>query len=209
MMFTRASTHNDADWLKLPHAESRNRIGIFGGSFNPPHSGHRLVAETALKRLRLDQIWWLVTPGNPLKSRGELLPLAERIELVGRLTRHPGMKVTAFEVVLGSSYTAQTVEMLRLLRPDLRFVWVMGADNLAGFHRWKDWRGIAGLVPIAVIDRPGASLSTLSAPMAKAFENQRLPERDAAMIAGMKPPVWTFVHAPLDTTSSTELRNKR
>jgi len=208
MTIIRASTPHGADWLKLPHAESGNRIGIFGGSFNPPHSGHRLVAETALKRLRLDQIWWVVTPGNPLKSHGELLPLAERIELVGRLARHPRMKVTAFEAALGLSYTAQTVEMLRLLRSDLRFVWVMGADNLAGFHRWKDWRDIARLVPIAVVDRPGASLSTLSAPMPKAFESQRLPERDAALIAGMKPPVWTFIHAPLDASSSTELRNK-
>lgn len=208
MTFTRASACHGANWLKLPHAESGNRIGIFGGSFNPPHSGHRLVAETALKRLQLDQVWWVVTPGNPLKNHNGLSPLEQRIELVACRARHPRMKVTAFEAVLGSSYTAQTVEMLRVLRPNLRFVWVMGADNLADFHRWKDWRSIARLVPIAVVDRPGASLSALSAPMAKAFEKQRLPERDAGHIASRKPPVWTFVHAPLDETSSTDLRNR-
>ncbi|MBD1549031.1 nicotinate-nucleotide adenylyltransferase [Labrenzia aggregata] len=194
--------------MKLPHAEAGNRIGIFGGSFNPPHSGHRLVAQTVLNRLQLDQVWWFVTPGNPLKEHGDLAPLEMRIHMTSALADHPRMKVTAYEAVLGSPYTARTIEMLRVRRPSLRFVWVMGADNLAGFHRWQDWRAIAGLVPIAIVDRPGASLSVLSAPMAKAYEKYRLPEKDAALLADLEPPAWTFLHAPLDETSSTFLRGK-
>lgn len=196
----------DWQWLKLPHAEAGNRIGIFGGSFNPPHSGHRLVAITALKRLGLDQIWWLVTPGNPLKSHSDLAPLELRLRETRALADHPRMKVTAFEKVLGSAYTAKTVTSLRAIRPKVRFVWVMGADNLASFHHWQDWREIVGSVPIAVVDRPGASLSTVSAPMAKAFEKYRLPEESATMLPDLQPPVWTFLHTPLDQTSSTDLR---
>jgi len=194
------------DWLKLPHVEAGNRIGIFGGSFNPPHSGHRLVAETVLKRLGLDQVWWLVTPGNPLKSHSDLAPLEMRLHRTSALADHPRMKVTAYESVLGSPYTARTVEMLCRLRPGVRFVWVMGADNLAGFHRWQNWRSIMGQIPVAIVNRPGASLSVLSAPMAKAFEKYRLPEDEAELLPDLSPPAWTFLHAPLDPASSTELR---
>ncbi|POF34241.1 nicotinate-nucleotide adenylyltransferase [Roseibium marinum] len=197
------------DWLKLPHAEAGNRIGIFGGSFNPPHSGHRLVASTVLKRLGLDQVWWFVTPGNPLKSHSDLAPLETRLHLTSALADHPRMKVTAYEAVLGTPYTARTIMALRARRPAVRFVWVMGADNLAGFHRWQDWRAIVGSVPVAIVDRPGASLSVLSSPMAKVYEKYRLPEEDAALLPGMKAPVWTFLHTPLDQTSSTKLRQIR
>ncbi|WP_299809670.1 nicotinate-nucleotide adenylyltransferase [uncultured Roseibium sp.] len=197
------------DWLKLPHAETGNRIGIFGGSFNPPHSGHRLVASTVLKRLGLDQIWWFVTPGNPLKSHSELAPLETRLRLTSELADHPRMKVTAYEAVLGTTYTARTIMALRARRPGVRFVWAMGADNLAGFHHWRDWRAIVGSVPVAIVDRPGASLSVLSSPMAKAYEKHRLPEEDAALLADMEAPVWTFLHTPLDPASSTKLRQSR
>ncbi|MES0883081.1 nicotinate-nucleotide adenylyltransferase [Roseibium sp. SCP14] len=196
----------DRDWLKLPHSEAGNRIGIFGGSFNPPHSGHRLVAATALKRLGLDQIWWFVTPGNPLKSHSDLAPLEMRLHKTSALADHPLMKVTAYEAVLGSPYTARTITALQARRPLTRFVWVMGADNLAGFHRWQNWRSIVDTVPIAIVDRPGASLSVMSAPMAKAYEKYRLPEEDAVLLPDMKAPVWTFLHTPLDPASSTELR---
>ncbi|MEP1573079.1 nicotinate-nucleotide adenylyltransferase [Roseibium album] len=196
----------DRDWLKLPHVEPGNRIGLFGGSFNPPHSGHRLVAETVLRRLGLDQVWWFVTPGNPLKSHADLAPLELRMHLACALADHPRMKVTAYEVVLGTPYTARTIAALRAMRPSVRFVWVMGADNLAGFHRWQDWRTVLGSVPVAIVDRPGASLSALSSPMAKAYEKYRLPEEDAALLPNLDPPVWTFLHAPLDRTSSTDLR---
>jgi nicotinate-nucleotide adenylyltransferase len=196
------------DWLKLPHCEAGNRIGIFGGSFNPPHSGHKVVADTVLKRLGLDQVWWFVTPGNPLKSHSELAPLEMRLQLTSALSNHPRMKVTAYEKVLGTPYTAKTLQALRSRNPLVRFVWVMGADNLAGFHHWQDWRGILGTVPVAVVDRPGASLSVLSSPMAKAYEKYRLPEVDAGLLPDMDPPVWTFLHTPLDQTSSTDLRRE-
>lgn len=195
-----------ADWLKLPAAEAGNRIGLFGGSFNPPHSGHRLVAETALKRLGLDQVWWLVTPGNPLKDHSDLAPLEMRLHLTSAVADHPRMKVTAVERALGSAYTARTIDMLIKIRPGLRFVWMMGADNLASFHQWQAWRSIVGTVPVVIVDRPGASLSTLSAPMAKAFEKYRLPEKDAALLPNKQPPAWTFLHAPLDDASSTSIR---
>lgn len=200
--------HVAAHWLKLPHAEPGNRIGLFGGSFNPPHSGHRLVAQTALRRLGLDQVWWLVTPGNPLKDHSDLAPLSDRLVWVSKIASHPKMKVTAFEKVLGSSFTAQTIEMLQKARPHLRFVWMMGADNLAGFHRWQNWRGILGKLPVVIVDRPGASQSALSSPMAKAYEKHRLPEQVAALLPQLEPPVWTFLHAPLDPASSTSIRRR-
>jgi len=195
------------DWLTLPHVEPGNRIGLFGGSFNPPHSGHRLVAQTVLKRLGLDQVWWFVSPGNPLKDHANLAPLERRLHLTSALADHPRMKVTAYETVLGTPYTAKTIVALRNMRPFVRFVWVMGADNLGSFHHWQDWRTIVGSVPVAIVDRPGASLSVLSSPMAKAFEKYRLPEEDAARLPDLEAPVWTFLHTPLDQTSSTDLRD--
>ncbi|ADZ72568.1 nicotinate-nucleotide adenylyltransferase [Polymorphum gilvum] len=194
--------------MKLPHAEPGNRIGLFGGSFNPPHSGHRLVAETALKRLGLDQVWWLVTPGNPLKDPSALAPLEMRIHRTSALADHPRMKVTAHECLLGTPYTARTIEMLQNRHPALRFVWVMGADNLASFHRWQDWRSIVARVPVAIVNRPGSGFATLSSPMAQAFHADRLAEEDAGLLPICKPPAWVFLHAPLDPTSSTRLRQQ-
>lgn len=194
------------DYLGLPHAEAGNRIGIFGGSFNPPHSGHRMVARHAMKRLGLDQVWWLVTPGNPLKDHSQLAPLEERLRLTEKMADHPRMHVCAHEVVLGSPYTAKTLAMLKKKRPLLNFVWIMGGDNLLGFHRWQDWRKLMQTVPVAVVDRPGASLATLGAPMPKAFEHSRISEDDSFLLAHMKPPAWVFLHTALDETSSTILR---
>ncbi|NBN64917.1 nicotinate-nucleotide adenylyltransferase [Microvirga tunisiensis] len=194
--------------MNLPHAEPGNRVGLFGGSFNPPHSGHRLVAETAMRRLGLDQVWWLVTPGNPLKDHAELAPLARRIALTAATANHPRMRVTAFEAVLGTSYTASTLAGILQRRPDLSFCWIMGADNLAGFHRWQNWRDIVRAVPIAIVDRPGASLSPLFAPMAQAFGMARVPEPEAATLMQRRAPAWVFLHTPLDAASSTALRRK-
>ena len=196
------------DWMKLPHAEPGNRIGLFGGSFNPPHSGHRLVAETAMRRLGLDQVWWLVTPGNPLKDHGNLAPLERRIHLAAAVADHPRMKVTAYEAILGTSYTASTLAGILHRRPDVSFCWIMGADNLASFHRWQNWRDIVETVPIAVVNRPGASLSPLFSPMAQAFGRARIPENEAGLLMRSRPPAWVFLHAPLDSTSSTALRRQ-
>jgi len=181
-------------------------VGLFGGSFNPPHAGHVLVSEIAIRRLGLDQLWWMVTPGNPLKSRSELAPLSERIAMSERLIHDPRIKVTAFEKALGTSYTAETLAYVKARNPHVHFVWIMGADSLRSFHLWQKWREIAATFPIAVIDRPGATLSFLSSKMARALANYRVDEDDAAVLWNKHAPAWTFIHGPRSTLSSTALR---
>ncbi|MFP5077425.1 nicotinate-nucleotide adenylyltransferase [Rhizobium sp. YIM 134829] len=193
----------------MPHVEPGMRVGLFGGSFNPPHLGHALVADLALQRLGLDQLWWIVTPGNPLKSRRELAPLAERIALSEAIAPGPRIRVTAFEASLGQSYTAQTLDRIKARNPAIRFVWIMGADNLRDFHRWQRWQHIACTFPIAVIDRPGATLAYLSSKMAKTFDYARVDEDHARALASRKAPAWTFIHGPRSALSSTALRTAR
>lgn len=195
-----------ARYLRMPHAARGLTVGLFGGSFNPPHAGHALVAEIALRRLALDQLWWMVTPGNPLKSARELAPLAERIELSEKIARNPRIKVTAFEAAHHVRYTADTPALVKARNPGVDFVWIMGADSLRDFHRWERWRQIALTFPIAVMDRPGSTLSFLSSVMAKTFDYARIDEKDAPLLARMKPPAWTFIHGPRSSLSSTALR---
>lgn len=193
----------------MPFVTKGMQVGLFGGSFNPPHAGHALVAETALRRLKLDQLWWIVTPGNPLKSTRELAPLAERIRLSEEITRDPRIKVTAFEAAHRIRYTADTLALIKQRNPGVEFVWVMGADSLRDFHRWQRWHEIAMTYPIAVIDRPGATLSYLSSTVAKYFDYARVDETDAPRLASMKAPAWTFIHGPRSTLSSTAIRQAR
>jgi nicotinate-nucleotide adenylyltransferase len=195
--------------VRTPPVAPGLRIGILGGSFNPPHEGHLIIAATALKRLRLDQIWWVVTPGNPLKPHDGQPPQAERMALCRALARGPRMKVTGFEDELGSPYTALTAGFLAARYPNTRFVWIMGADNLASFHRWQDWRGIAALMPIAIADRPGWRLKALASKASHALMRRRQPEPKAPRIAGFKSPVWVFLTSRLNSTSSTTLRSER
>jgi len=190
----------------MPHAERGMVIGLFGGSFNPPHQGHLLVAEIALRRLGLDQLWWLVTPGNPLKSQKELAPLADRLAACETLAVDPRIKVTAFEKTLGTSYTAKTLEFIRARNPHVHFIWIMGADNLAGFHRWQRWQKIASTFPVAVIDRPGSTLAYLSSKMARTFDYARIDEEDAGVLWQKRAPAWTFIHGPRSTLSSSAIR---
>lgn len=190
----------------MPHAERGMVIGLFGGSFNPPHQGHLLVAEIALRRLGLDQLWWLVTPGNPLKSQKELAPLVERLAACETLAVDPRIKVTAFEKTLGTSYTAKTLEFIRARNPHVHFIWIMGADNLAGFHRWQRWQKIASTFPVAVIDRPGSTLAYLSSKMARTFDYARIDEEDAGVLWQKRAPAWTFIHGPRSTLSSSAIR---
>ncbi|THK38933.1 nicotinate-nucleotide adenylyltransferase [Ensifer sp. MPMI2T] len=197
----------NARYLRMPHVEGGMTVGLFGGSFNPPHDGHLLVAETALRRLGLDQLWWMVTPGNPLKNHNDLAPLAERIALSEKIASNPRIKVTAFELALGQSYTARTLEIVRARNRDVRFVWVMGADNLKNFHRWQSWRKIVSTFPIAVIDRPGSTLAYLSSRMARTFDYARIDEDDALALAVHPAPAWTFIHGPRSPLSSTALRS--
>lgn len=192
----------------MPHVERGMVVGLFGGSFNPPHQGHVLVAEIALRRLGLDQLWWLVTPGNPLKSRSDLAPLTERLDACEQLAADPRIKVTAFERTLGTSYTARTLEFIRVRNPHVHFIWIMGADNLAGFHRWQRWQKIASTFPIAVIDRPGSTLAYLSSKMARTFDYARVDEEDAGILWQKKAPAWTFIHGPRSALSSSALRAK-
>lgn len=194
--------------LRLPHTERGMRVGLFGGSFNPPHDGHLLVAETAMRRLKLDRLWWIVTPGNPLKHPGILKPLAERIAASERLAGDPRIDVTAFEAAHHLRYTADTLALVRRLKPGVRFVWIMGADSLASFHRWQAWRRIAATYPIAVVDRPGATLALLSSPMAKTFAPMRLAEENAAALPFCDAPAWVFLHGPRSPLSSSALRDR-
>ena len=193
-------------YLRMPHAEKGMQVGLFGGSFNPPHAGHALVAEIALRRLALDQLWWIVTPGNPLKSTRELAPLAERLLLSESVARDPRIKVTAFEASHNVRYTADTLSLIRSRNPGVDFVWIMGADNLRDFHRWQRWRKIAETFPIAVIDRPGSTLAFLSSVVAKTFDYARVDEVDAPRLAHMKAPAWTFIHGPRSSLSSSAIR---
>jgi nicotinate-nucleotide adenylyltransferase len=182
------------------------RIGLMGGSFNPPHEGHRLISELALKRLGLDRIWWIVTPGNPLKAHGDLAPLPERLAAAQALAGDRRIVVTDFEARLPTAFTAATLSFLKNRYPEGRFVWIMGADNLANFHRWRHWRDIFRLMPIAVIDRPGWRHQSLASKAAAAFRAGYVPESQAAGLAQFRPPAWTLLTGPLSTLSSTELR---
>jgi nicotinate-nucleotide adenylyltransferase len=184
------------------------RIGLLGGSFNPPHAAHRLISLAALKRLRLNEIWWIVTPGNPLKDRSALPPLATRIALCRNVSRHPRIKVTAFEAATGSPYTERTLSYLARRFPAASFVWLMGGDNLASFHRWRAWERIFSVVAIAVEDRPGWRAPALASRAAKRFARFRIPEKDAAALPALTPPAWCYLSGPLSKLSSTALRAK-
>jgi nicotinate-nucleotide adenylyltransferase len=195
-------------YLRPPAAVSGMRIGLLGGSFNPPHAAHRLISLMAIRRLRLDQIWWVVTPGNPLKDHDMLLSAGERIRLSERMADHPRIKVTGFEASIGTAYTAETLGHLKARFPGVHFVWLMGADNLAGFHRWKQWQSIFTLMPVAVEDRPQWRYRALASPAATCFERFRLPDSEAAALPLLAPPAWCYLSGPLSRLSSTEIRNR-
>nr|WP_275945467.1 nicotinate-nucleotide adenylyltransferase [Bradyrhizobium sp. BRP22] len=191
----------------LPFYTNGMRIGLLGGSFNPPHAAHRAISQFALKRLRLDRVWWLLTPGNPLKNHDGLHALAERAAAALKVADDPRIDVSCLEAVIGTRYTVDTIIHLRRRVSGVHFVWIMGADNLAQFHRWKDWRRIASDVPIAVIDRPPQSFRALAAPAAQALARYRLPENQAARLADQQAPAWVFLTGMKSNLSSTGLRN--
>jgi nicotinate-nucleotide adenylyltransferase len=191
----------------LPPSSDGMRIGLLGGSFNPPHQAHRAVSLFALKRLQLDRVWWLVTPGNPLKNNGGLHALAERAEAARRVAADPRIEISCLESVIGTRYTADTIDYLRRRASRLRFVWIMGADNLAQFHRWQKWQHIAAEVPIAVVDRPPRSFRALNAPAARALARYRVPEAEASRLADRPAPAWVYLTGLKLSLSSTGLRN--
>lgn len=195
--------------LRPPLAQPAMRIGLLGGSFNPAHEGHRHISHIALKRLKLDRIWWLVSPANPLKQRRELAPLAERVAIARSVAAHPRIEVTAFEAARPDAYTVNTLQFLTRRHPATRFVWLMGADSLAGFHRWRDWRRLAALAPICVLDRPGYRYAALASRAAHRLAPARLDESDAPGLADFAGPAWTLLTLPLSPLSSTQIRQGR
>ena len=183
-------------------------IGLFGGSFDPPHEGHRLVCDTALRRLRLDRVWWIVTPGNPLKSTSGRPSQAQRMQMAADFIDDPRVAVTGFEAQIGTRYTLDTISWLAARREGVRFVWLMGADNLRQFPKWKGWRAIARAMPMAVIDRPGASLAGPLGQAGQTLNRWRVPESQVRALAWASPPAWALLHGPRSNSSSTELRRR-
>ncbi len=194
--------------IRLPPSAPGMRIGLYGGSFDPPHPGHRHVALMALKRLRLDRVWWVVSPGNPLKDVSRLASGRDRMAAARRMAAHPRLAVSGFEAELGVTYTVETIRYLVRRLPAVRFVWIMGADSLGGFHRWREWRAFADLVPIAIVDRPGWTLRAAASRAGLALGRDRLPEAQAQDLADRIAPAWTFLHGPRSNFSSTSLRDK-
>jgi nicotinate-nucleotide adenylyltransferase len=191
----------------LPHVGTSQSVGLLGGSFDPPHAGHVHITREALKRFRLDRVWWLISPGNPLKPRGPA-PLADRMAAARAIMADPRVTVTDVEARLGTRYTAQTLQVLMARHPGVRFVWLMGADNLAQLHRWQRWDWIMATLPMGVLSRPGAGPAARLAPAARAFARFRLPEAAATRLAWLDPPVWCCITTPMIDISSTELRGQ-
>ena len=194
---------------ELPPSGSHMRIGLFGGSFNPIHEGHRLVVEETLRRLELDALWVLVTPGNPLKNHGDLAPLSDRVLAARRLLDNPKVRVTGFEAAHGFTYSWQTIRFLTKTMPDRRFVWIMGADNLVDFNRWERWQEIAAMVPMAVYVRPGSSRRAPVSMAASYLARWRIDEDDAPRLAALPPPAWVYLHGRQSPLSSSAIRAGR
>lgn len=189
--------------------DTDRRIGLLGGSFNPAHEGHRHVSLEALKRLGLDEVWWLVSPRNPLKSGTDLEPLASRVAGARAVARHPRLRVDAPELALGTRFTLDTVRALRRAYPRARFVWLMGADILPQLVDWKGWRDLFETIPIAAFARPGWSHRALASTAPQAFARYRLDADKARVLASSPAPAWVFVPSRLDTTSATAIRAAR
>lgn len=198
--------NEQAESLRLPMAAPAMRIGLLGGSFNPAHEAHRQISLLALKRLGLDRVWWLVSPANPLKDSSALPSLDARVEAARKMSRHPRIDVTGFSG--GAAYTVDLLAELKRRFPGVRFVWLMGADNLAQFHLWRDWEKIFALQPIAVFDRPGYRLKARASRAAQRFASYRVDETDAGGLTALLPPAWTLLTHPLSGLSSTALRAK-
>ena len=193
--------------FRLPAFARGMRIGLFGGTFDPPHRGHVEVSLVALAALRLHQVWWLVSPQNPLKPDAPSDDLARRIAAARRIVRHPRVKITGIEATLGTRYTVDTLRRLLPRLPGVACVWMMGADNFAGFHRWHGWQTIAASLPFAVFNRPTEALAAMASPAARALSAWRIDPHDAAGIARMAPPAWVFLPSPHVRLSSTALRS--
>jgi nicotinate-nucleotide adenylyltransferase len=190
-----------------PYLAPGMTVGLLGGSFDPPHEGHVQISRAALKRFDLDQLWWLVTPGNPLKENPPA-SMTRRINAAREIMDHPRVRISDIEARLNTRYTAQTLRELRKLYPQVRFVWLMGADNLAHFHRWKNWRGIMESVPVGVLARPGDRISARLSRAARIYSQHRIPAGQSHLLARASSPAWCFLNVPMTKASSTEIRKR-
>ena len=191
----------------FPIARAGQVVGLLGGSFDPAHQGHVQITKTALKRFGLDHVWWLVSPGNPLKDRGPQ-PMTKRLNRARQVMQHPRVTVTDIECHLGTRYTAQTIATLRIAYPGVRFVWLMGADNLAQFHLWQDWEWIMNTVPVGVLARPNERISARMSRAAQMYRQSMLPARASHWLPHAGIPAWCFVNMPMNDMSSTEIRSR-
>jgi nicotinate-nucleotide adenylyltransferase len=190
----------------LPLFSDGQSIGLYGGSFNPAHEGHFAAAEEALKSAKLDWVWWLVSPQNPLKDPKDTQDFSRRLARTREIASHPRFIVTDFEKRIGSRMTADTLRALRPLLSRARFIWIMGADSLASLHHWRHWRKLPKSLPLLVIDRPGWTFRALNSPAATEFGPFRVQEYEAPLLPDLKPPAWAFVTLPLRKESSSEIR---
>lgn len=190
---------------KLPFFSRGQTVVLFGGSFDPPHAGHRLVAQAALAQLQADFVWWLVSPQNPLKAHRPGAQSA-RVAATQGLARHPKFIVNDAETRLGTRYAVDTVRALKAAHPGVHFIWLIGADNLAQMHKWKDWQALMGEIAMAVYPRPGATLKALAGKAALRFGAQRLPSAEAAQLGRRPAPAWTLLRGVQSSQSSTALR---
>ena len=198
-----------ADILKLPPSAPNMRIGLFGGSFNPSHFGHRLVSRQTMKHLDLDAIWWLVTPANPLKDNHDLAPLKERVKNARALITQPNIYVTGFEAAHGFKYSYDSLSYLKKTLPERKLVWIMGADSFIDFHKWQHWKNIANLMPMAIYSRPNNNLKALASKAAIYLKNYRLDESDAKILANSPAPKWVFLNGKMSELSSSKIRKNQ
>ncbi len=189
----------------IPYARPGMVIGLLGGSFDPAHEGHAHITRQALKRLGLDQVWWLVSPGNPLKQQGPAA-LEQRMDRARQVMRHPRVRITDIEAKIGTRYTARTLRELQRLYPGVRFVWLMGADNLVQFSQWQDWKWIMRNVAVGALARPGQRISARGSKAAKVFRRYRLRRAESQLLGRSDPPRWCFLNVPMVDVSSTAIR---
>ncbi|WP_374631380.1 nicotinate-nucleotide adenylyltransferase [Ferrovibrio sp.] len=197
----------DAQAFPLPPGfHGRLRIGLLGGSFNPAHAAHREISLIALHRLKLDAVWWLVSPQNPLKSATGMAALSARLQSARDISAHPRIMPCTFESAIGTRYSADTARALRKLYPRMRFVWLLGADNLAQLRYWKDWRGFAAAMPLCVLDRPGYTGKAAASLAAHALQPHRLAMSDAAALPDRAAPALLRLQSKLNPLSATLIR---
>ncbi len=189
----------------LPHIRAGQTVGLLGGSFDPPHCGHVAISEAAMRRFGLDHLFWLASPGNPLKEHAPAA-MARRIAAARDLLTHPRIHVSDIEAQMGTRYTAETLRRLRARHPGVQFVWLMGADNLVHFHHWKEWREILDTVGVGVLARPGDRIRARLSPAARIYRHALLKGRQSQLLSTRPAPAWCFVNVPMVDLSSSEIR---